>query len=182
MLADVIVIGAFIAFAVLGYARGFVKSVVSLVRVSFSVIIAFLLANPAARLLNSLGFADLMASIFGTSQGNGRIISIAVMTLVIFLILRLILSKFVNLAEGAREKSRAFSIVDHCLGALLGALRFVFLFCIIAVGFRLVTLLPIISGLHDTVFSGSVVALWLYELVTKTILAGAINAAAGLLL
>ena len=182
MLADVILIGSFIAFAVLGYARGFVKSVVLLVRVSFSVIIAFLLANPAAKLLNSLGFAGLMSNIFGTTESNGRIISIAIMTIVIFIILRLILNKFVNLAERAREKSRAFGIADHWLGALLGALRFMFTFCIIAVAFRLITLLPIISGLHDIVFDGSVVALWLYELVTKTILSGAINAMSGVFL
>lgn len=181
MLTDIIVIGVFISFSVLGYLRGFVKSVVSLVRISTSVIIAFLLANPVAKLLNSAGFGDWLGWLFATSDSNGRIISVCFVTLIFFIILRIILSKFVNLAEKARETNKPFGIADRLLGGLFGMLRFVFMFCIIAVIFRLVTFLPLVNSLHDLVFGGSVVTLWFYNLITKTILAELLAAASNLL-
>jgi len=177
MLTDVIVIGAFVAFAVLGFVRGFTRSVVSLLRISVSVIIAFLLGSPLARILNKIGFSKMLRGWFNTSESNANLISIAIMTILIFIILRIVLNALVNMADKARDNKGTFSKFDRWLGGLFGILRFVFIFSIAAILFRLITLLPIISGLHNTVFDGSKVALWLYNLVTKTILSEALAAA-----
>jgi uncharacterized membrane protein required for colicin V production len=181
MLTDIIVIGAFIAFAVLGYVRGFTRSVVSLIRISISVIIAFLLGSPIARIFNNWGLGQTFSNWFNTSAANGGYITTALVTIIIFIILRLVLHKFVKLADKAQEKGNVIGVLDRWLGVVFGVLRFVFLFSILAVVFRLITLLPFVSALHGTVFNGSVVALWLYNLIVKTIFAGALAAATQLL-
>jgi len=177
MLTDIIVIGAFIAFAVLGYVRGFTRSVVSLIRISISVVIAFLLGSPLARMFNNWGLGKSLAELFGTSVTNGRYITTALVTIIIFIILRLILHKFVRIADKAQENGNVVGALDRWLGAGFGILRFVFLFSILAIVFRLITLLPLVDSLHGIVFKESIVALWLYDLIVKTIFAGALAVA-----
>ena len=178
MLTDIIVVGAFVAFAVLGYFRGLTRSAVSLVRISISVIIAFLLASPIAKLLNNLfRLSNALAKAFNTSAGNGNLILIAIVTIVIFIILRVVLMKLVRMADKAREDNHVFSYFDRWLGALFGVLRFVFLFSILAIAFRFITFIPFLKSLRDVVFGGSTVALWLYNLVTNIILSEALSAA-----
>lgn len=177
MLTDAIIILAFFAFAILGYARGLVKSAASLVRVSVSVVIAFIISRPIAAILNSIfGLNKALSNAFGVS--SGKAVLIAIITIIIFIAIRLVLHKLVKFAEKSREKSRVFNHIDRWLGALFGALRFLFLFSLFAIGFYLLTRISFIRPLENTVFSDSHIANWLYKFVVKIILVQGIAAIA----
>lgn len=177
MLTDAIIILAFLAFAILGYTRGLVKSAASLVRVSVSVVIAFIISRPIAAVLNSIfGLNKALANMFKVS--SGKAILIAIVTIIIFIVIRLVLHKLVKFAEKSREKSKTFNHIDRWLGALFGALRFLFLFSLFAIGFYLITRIGFIKSLEDTVFGNSHIANWLYKLVVKIILVQGIAAIA----
>ena len=177
MLADVILVLAFLTFAGLGFVRGFVKSAASLVKASISVVVAFLLSRPLATVLNSIfGLNKVVANIFNVS--SGRPILIAILAFIIFIAIRIVLHKLVKFAERSRERSRVFNHVDRWLGALFGAVRFLFLFSLFAVAFYVITRISFIRPLHDTVFGDSKVAVWLYNIVVKLVLVQGIAAIA----
>lgn len=177
MLTDVILILAILTFAGLGFIRGFVKSAASVIRGSIAVIAAFLLSRPIASVLNSLfGLNKVVANMFDVSQGGP--ILVAIVTFIVFIAIRLVLHKLVKFAEKSREQSRIFNHVDRLLGALFGAVRFLFLFSLFAVAFYLITRISFIKPLHDTIFGDSTVAVWLYDLVVKLVLVQGIAAIA----
>jgi uncharacterized membrane protein required for colicin V production len=169
MLTDIIVVFALIVFIVLGFTRGFVRSAVLLVRIPMTIVISFLLASPIAAFFNLLGFSGLLARWIDTSPSNARLLSVAIVAVVIFIAIRIILHKLVKMSDKAKEKQHIFNKVDRWLGAVFGILRFTIIFTLIAIGFRLITIVPFLSSLHGIVFDGSRVALWLYNLVTGII-------------
>lgn len=178
MLVDAIILLAFATFAVLGYLRGFVKSAASLVRISISVIIAFLLARPVAAVLSSIFKLDKTLANAFSMPGGGKAILTGIIAIVIFFAIRIALYKLVKFAEKSREKSQVFNKLDRWLGALFGAARFLFFFSLCAVVFYLLTRMPFLRSMEDTLLDGSHVAKWLYKLVVKLVLVQGIAAIA----
>jgi len=177
MIVDLIIILVFFGFALLGYVRGFIRSAASLVRVSISVLVAFLLSRPIAAALNGIFRVDRgLENLFSVS--SGRPILIAIITIILFFAIRIALHKIVKFAERSREQSVAFNRVDRWLGGLFGAARFLFLFSLFAVIFYLLTRISFIRPLEDTVFGDSTVANWLYEFIVELVLVQGISAIA----
>jgi len=184
MLLDIIVIAAFIIFGVLGYSRGFIKSALSLIRMSTSVVIAIIVSRPIASFLNNtFDLAKTCAWAFKTTQSNGGLILIAIVALVVFLAIPFFM-RFINrLAKKAKEKSKIARHADSWLGAVMGVIQFSFFFCILSAIVFIVTIVPFFKGLHDWLFGDSVVASWLYGLATDLIfqkILGAVSSAIGL--
>ena len=148
-----------------------------LVRIPITIIISFVLASPIAALLHAAGFSRTVAGWFSTNDSNGRIITVVIVAVIIFIALRVILHKLTKLSDKARENKHILGKLDRLLGIAFGLLRFIVVFGLIAIAFRIITIIPFLRSLHDAVFSGSVVALWLYDFVITVIFAQALAAA-----
>ena len=169
MLLDLIIIAAILIFGGLGYQRGLIKSAVLLIKSSFSVVMAIILARPIAAFLNnSMGLANTCATAFKTTEANGGLTLIAFVALALFLGLRIILHYINKLSTKARENVIARR-ADSWLGFLFGTLHFCFIFCIASAVIFIITLVPFLDGIHTWLFKDSTITLWLYELATDLI-------------
>jgi|GEM_PF-3291182 len=166
MILDAIITIIALYFAITGYTRGFIKSALAMIKVSTSVIVAIILSRPVAAFLNKIfGFAKTCASIFKTSESNGNLILIAIVIILIFIGIRIVLRLFNKMATSAK-KNRIVNEADSLLGFLFGLLHFCFIFFILSAVVYIITALPFANGLHDWLFSKSVVGLWLYNTAT----------------
>lgn len=169
MLIDSVVIIAFLIYGFIGFTRGFINSILDMVKSSTSVIIAIVLCRPIASFLNNtFGLAKTCSSIFSTSQKEGELILIAVVIILIFITTRLILRLFNSLATKARE-NKVINKADSIFGFLFGLLRFCFTFCILSTIVYIITMLPFTDGIYTWLFKNSSVALWLYNTTTDII-------------
>ena len=177
MILDILVIATIIIFGVLGYTRGFIKSAMSLIKVSTSVIIAILLCKPFAKLLDNIfGLAKFCAKAFNKEPADGNLILIAISALIIFIIIRVIL-RFINkLATNAKQNVIA-NRADSWFGFVFGIVRFCFVFCIFAAVVYIVTAIPFLDGIHTWLFKDSTIALWLYNIATDLLFSKLLSAA-----
>ena len=175
MLTDIIVIAIAFIFAVSGFSRGFVKSALSMVKISISVIIAILLARPIATFLNNVfGLANLF-------DANGELLLVVIVALVIFIVTRLLLRYLKLKVKRAREEHPAFNKVDSVMGFLFGMLRFLFLFLIFSLILYVITLIPFLDAIRAWIFDGSTVAAWLYDLMTTVVFGEILNVIGGVI-
>ena len=165
MIVDIIVGLAFLLLVLLGFFRGFVKSVVMLVKIPVTIVASFLIASPLAALLSVTGLQEWLARQIGLSVANTRIIVVIALAVIIFIIIRIILWKLIKMSDKAKEKKRVLSKVDRFLGLLFGIAHFTVIFTLVAMLFFFVTLLPFLSSLRGVVFDGSYVAKWLYDII-----------------
>ena len=181
MILDLIVIALFLIFGLVGMRRGFIDSALLMVKTSFSIIIAIVLARPVAGLLNSIfGLQKVCTDLFNTSATNGKLIYIAIIILLIFVLIRLIIHFLRKLGARAKE-IKIVKGADSALGFLFGLLRFAFMFCLLSFAVYVITALPFLGGLRTALFEGSTVAKWLYKVVTDLVLHEVLGAAASLI-
>jgi len=173
MITDIIIGLAFLLFVALGFFRGFVKSAVMLVRIPVTIVISFLLASPLAALLSSVGLPGALVKWFGVPESISGLIVVVALAVIIFIIIRILLWRFVKMSDKAQEKSKTFKRANRLLGLLFGVLQFCVIFIIIAIVFFFATRLPFLRSLEGVVFDGSVVGKWLYNFVVDFILAQA---------
>lgn len=177
MIIDIVVVLGFVLLVVLGFIRGLVKSAVMMVSIPISIVISFIVASPIAAFLNyALGFSKAVAGWFNTSAGNGKILAVVLIAIIIFIVIRIVLHKLTKVADKAKENKHILGKVDRWLGVAFGALRFVVMFSLIAIAFAIITMIidfiPFIDwNLYETVFSGSKVAKWLYGVIITIIFA-----------
>ena len=177
MILDILVIALIIIFGVLGYTRGFIKSAMSLIKVSTSVIIAIILCRPLASFLNSVfGLAKFCSKVFNKTQTEGNLILIAISALLIFLIIRIILRFFNKLATNVKENQTA-NKADSWIGFGFGIVRFCFIFCILSAIIYVITAMPFLDGIRTWLFKGSTIAKWLYDLATDILFTRILGAA-----
>lgn len=183
MLLDVIVIIAFLIYGLIGYTRGFMNSAIAMVKSSTSVIIAIILCRPVASFLDStFGLAETCSSLFKVSEKEGKLVLIALVILLIFIVTRLILRLFNSLATKARN-NQIVNKADSIFGFFFGLLRFCFIICIISTAIYVILMLPFTDSLHSWLFKDSSVALWLYDTITNVVftrILGAVSQLVGL--
>ena len=163
MLTDIIVIAIAFLFAVTGFSRGFIKSALSMVKISISVLIALLLCRPIAT------FLDNVFGLAGAFDANGELLLVAITALVIFITTRLLLIYVKRAVKRAKEEHPALNKVDSVLGFVFGILRFLFLFFIFSLVLYIITLIPFLDAIRVWIFGESTVAAWLYEIMTTIV-------------
>ena len=167
MVVDIIVGLAILLFVALGLARGFVKSMVMLVKIPMTIGISFFLAAPLASFLNTIGFLRILAGWIGSSIELTGIISVIALAVIIFVAIRVILHKLVKKSDQVKERRKFYNRADRILGVVFGLAQFIVIFTLISILFAAVNWLFTQVGvnIHGMVFSGSYVALWLYDLI-----------------
>lgn len=125
-IVDLIIIIAILFGAVIGFKRGFTKSLVSAVGVIAIVILAFILKNPVSTIL----YEHLPFFQFGGIIKGVTVLNIALYELLAFVIVLAVLAvalKILTLATSIFEKILTFTIIlgipSKILGAIIGALE-----------------------------------------------------------
>lgn len=125
-IVDLIIIIAILFGAVIGFKRGFTKSLVSAVGVLAIVILAFLFKNPVSTIL----YEHLPFFQFGGIIKGVTVLNIALYELLAFVIVLAVLAvalKILTLATSIFEKILTFTIIlgipSKILGAIIGALE-----------------------------------------------------------
>jgi len=179
MITDIIIGLVFLLFIALGFFRGFVKSAVMLVKIPVTIVVAILLASPLAALLGAVGLPGALVKWFGIPASISGFVVVIGIAIIIFIVIRIILWRFVKMSDKAEDKSKLFKRTNRLLGLLFGVLRFCVIFIIASTILYIITalsniwFLSFLSKIEEFIFEGSVVAKWLYEFVVNIILAQA---------
>jgi uncharacterized membrane protein required for colicin V production len=179
MITDIIVGLAFLLLVLLGFFRGFIKSVVMLVKIPVTIVVSFLAAGPLSGLLKLIGFQSVFAGWTGLSEQTAGIIVLIALAVIIFIVIRLILWKLVKISDKAKENKRMFSKADRFLGLLFGLVHFTIIFTLVSIVFFFFTLIPFFTHWNEAVFEGSHVAKWLYNIIVQFVVEQAYAALPG---
>jgi uncharacterized membrane protein required for colicin V production len=168
MVLDIIIVIIALLYMGLGFWRGLLRSVLSLVKISVSIILAILLGRPIAGLLDKW---------FSISEGVGEFTWIAICVLCVFILLRLVLRLLDKVVRSAHEKSDGVKKVDRILGLIFGFVRFAMLCFVIS----LVIFVAEAIGLNlvEPMFKNSPVCEWIYRTCVKLLINPAISALGG---
>lgn len=157
ILVDIIIIGLLIFGALIGFARGFTKQLVSFIGLLGIFILAFILKNPISTILyNKLPFFDFGGSLKGVSSLN--ILLYETISFVIALVVLGIIFKILLVVTSIFEKFLTMTIIlgipSKILGAVLGLVEY---FIIVFVGLYIISL-PIFKNdiLNKSSLSGKI--------------------------
>lgn len=143
MWLDIVLIAVIVVFAIIGIAKGFVDSVLSIFSTLVSLVIAYFLAKYVASFLNSICkmnelFAKMLGSWGVTEEGLAgfsrekiaSLITFLVSMLIVWLLIKLAIFLLSKLFESVTANSSALSGLNRALGFLFGAVKGALFVCI----------------------------------------------------
>ena len=171
MVIDIILISFLIGFAVLGSRRGFLRSLLSLVSITVSILLAVLGARPIARLLdNWWGLADSIGEWFSgggildsVARNNGMLVLIIMVAVVLFVGLRISLFFLKRFVKHVMENSKVLGRIDQVLGLFFGIVRFFYYVCLLSLVVMILSSTSALADLPQWLFADSTIAAWLYD-------------------
>ena len=171
MIADIVVGLMILVCVLLGWRIGFLRGILGFVSSLVCAVISILLARPLASVLDSwFGWADQLGGLF-TGEGaleswasrQGFLFLILICAVAIFIALRLTIFILRKKILRLKEASKAFDRLDKLLGLALGVVKFVLLACVLSTLIAILSSMEMFPGIHESIFEGSVLAAWVYD-------------------
>jgi len=170
---DFIVGFVILVFVILGIKTGFIRGFFGSIATYASLIIAVTSARPLATSLNErYSWAEALSGLIEggggmneVGRGQGMLMLMLVTGLAIFLVVRILIAIVKRFLSNAAQKNKVLGRLDRILGVAFGLFRFM-IFASLACGIVFfITRIGLFSGLESFLFTDSVLARWIYDLV-----------------
>jgi len=140
-------------------------------------IVALFLARPVANLLDRwFSLAEVFGQLFSGegvldsfARDNGFILLLVFVTLVLFVVIRIILWLIKLKVSRMKERCRVFNRVDQICGLFLGIVRFIIYMTMLSTFLLFAESMTFLEWLPEWIFEDSTVFLWIYEQCIRVI-------------
>jgi len=169
MVLDIVLAALLVVFMALGFRRGFMGTIVGFVAGLFAFVFSMFVARPIANFMDTLfGLSDALDGVL--IDGRGRFMNLLICGAIVFIAIRLFFWWLSRLIRKLKEESFAVDVADKIAGMILGIARFGLGVSIFFVILHLMTAVPLVNNLVDSILSGSAFGQFLFDLVQRFLL------------
>ena len=155
MYLDIAICVILVLCLLVGWHRGFARTILGFVAAALSFILAVVLSRPLTSFFNN---------VFGMPN---NFIYVFIIGSVVYIFLRVSFWFAGRFISRVKERSRIVDEVDKVAGILLGFAKFFMLMCVAFIVIHLLSVIPFTSSAVDALFHRSVIGEWFYGIIRR---------------